>query len=237
VYRIKAKALLLLGLLSGWAIASESLPEATLVVGHWPPYITQARPGEGRLTREVFDIYHASGLEPQLLFDSWKNVVYMRLKKPHHLSFGWVDNERRRQKWHFSKPIMETPVGLWVRNDFDQIITDYTQLGAYLVGVGKHYSYGQNFEDNKHRFRRAEFTEEGEGFRLLIEGRIDAFIGDEAVGKYFLSRHKDWQKRVYFLETPIFESVQQHMICEKANPRCLDHLQRFNQALDHYRNR
>lgn len=237
MYWIKAKALLLLGLLSGWAIASESLPEATLVVGHWPPYITQVRPGEGRLTREVFDIYHASGLEPSLLFDSWGNVLNKHLKKPHYLSFGWVDNESRRLKWYFSNPIMETSVGLWVRNDFDQIITDYEQLASYLVGVGKNYSYGQNFEDNKDRFRRAEFVEEGEGFRLLIEGRIDAFIGDEAVGKVFLSRHKDWQKHVYFLETPILDEVRLHMICNKTNPYCLDHLQRFNQALDHYRNR
>jgi len=237
VYWIQIKAVLLLSLLSSWSIASEQLPKATLAVGDWPPYITQMKPGEGRLTREVFNIYRSAGLEPRLLFGSWPDVTRVQLKKPHHLSFGWVDNEVRKQKWLFSKPIIETPVGLWVRSDFDQIITNYSQLNSYLVGVGQNYSYGQRFEDNKDRFRRAEFVEEGEGFRLLIKGRIDVFIGDKAVGKYFLSRHENWQKRVYFLETPILDKTRLHLICEKSNPDCLHHIQRFNQALGNYRNR
>lgn len=214
--------------------AEEPLPLPTLSIGHWPPYIDQSSPSEGILSRIVLDVYYEAGIEPRVFFDSWTTVFREHLKKPHHLSYGWVKNRKRTKHWHYSDPITETGVGLWVRTDFDQLVTDYAHLKPYLIGVGTNTSYGQAFEDNKHTFRRAEFVQEGQGFRMLIEGRIDAFIGDRNIGEYYLSRHKNWQSKVYFLETPIFPSTPIHMVCEKENPDCLAHLERFNQALKSY---
>ncbi len=214
------------------SVSVTTLP--TLVVGHWPPYINQAKTEEGLLTQEVLAIYRSAGIEPRLHYDSWRQVVTEGLKKPHHLSFGWVLNNQRQQGWHYSEPVYQSVIGLWVRNDFNQIISSYNDLDSYLVGVGKHYSYGQSFEDNKNRFRRAEFVLEGEGFRLLVEGRIDVFIGDQAVGEYFLARHHDWRERVYFMETPILDKADLHMVCSKNNPDCKAHLSQFNRALKVY---
>ncbi len=207
----------------------------TLVVGHWPPYINQAKPEQGLLTQEVLAIYRSVGIEPLLRYRSWAEVVNEGVKQANQLSFGWVLNDERQKHWLFSEPVYQSVIGLWVRNDFNQIVNDYQDLDSYLVGVGKHYSYGQSFEDNKNRFRRAEFVQEGEGFRLLVAGRIDVFIGDQAVGEYFLSRHKDWRERVYFLETSILDKAGLHMVCSKNNIECKQHLSLFNQALRAYK--
>lgn len=215
-------------------LAEETPPLPTLSIGHWPPYIDQSSPSEGILSRIVLDVYHEAGIEPRVTFDSWANVFQDHLKKPHHLSYGWVKNSERAKNWYYSDPIAETGVGLWVRTEFNQPITDYAHLKPYLIGVGRNTSYGQAFEDNKHTFRRAEFAQEGQGFGMLIAGRIDAFIGDRNIGEYYLSRHKNWQSKVYFLETPIFPAAPMYMVCEKKNLDCLPHLKRFNQALKQY---
>ncbi len=215
----------------------EVLSSPTLIVGHWPPYIDQSTPREGILTRQVLDVYHEAGVTPQLVFSSWTGVVDEGLKKPHHLSFGWVKNTERIKAWHYSDAITEKVVGLWVRTTFNQPITDYIHLKPYLIGVSRHTSYGQEFEDNKHIFRKAEFVKEGQGFGLLIEGRIDGFIGDKGVGEYYLSRHQNWQSKVYFLNTPIFPNTTLHTVCEKSNPDCLKQLARFNRALRAYKSK
>ena len=212
-------------------LAKESV---TLAVGHWPPYINQARPGEGVLTRKVLAVYKSMGIQADLLFDGWVQVNDTHLHKPNFVSYGWVKNEQRLSLWHYSEPIGEIVAGLWVRNDFNQMITDYSQLNEYLIGVGKGYSYGQQFEDNKHRLKRADFVEEGEGFRLLIEGRIDVFIGDRLVGEYFLSRHKNWQELVYFQESPILEKTTLHLVCAKTDVECLEHIRHFNRAMQRH---
>ncbi|MGH1370910.1 MAG: substrate-binding periplasmic protein [Cellvibrionaceae bacterium] len=226
-------ALLLLIPIACWGEAASLEP--TLAVGHWPPYIDQSAPSEGILARRVLDIYQEAGIAPRLVFGSWTEVVEQHLKKPNHLSFGWVKNSERLKKWHYSDAIMETVVGLWVRTTFNQPVTDYTHLKPYLVGVSRYTSYGQEFEENKHIFRKAEFVKEGQGFSMLIDGRIDAFIGDPSIGEYYLSRHQDWQSKVYFLRTPIFSTTSLHMICEKSHPDCLKHIEQFNRALKRHK--
>ncbi len=222
-------------LLSCSTLGEEGSPSPTLIVGHWPPYIDQSSPSEGMLTRLVLDVYQEAGIVPKLTFASWTDVIKEGLKKPDHLSFGWVKNSERLKGWHYSDAITETAVGLWVRTTFNQSITDYEHLGPYLIGVSRYTSYGQEFEDNKHRFRKAEFVREGQGFVMLIEGRIDGFIGDKGIGEYYLSRHQNWQSKVYFLDTPIFPNTPLHMVCEKTNSDCLKHITQFNLALKRHK--
>lgn len=202
-----------------------------LVVGHWPPHINQAEQGGGTLTQSVQAVYKALGVEVEVRYDSWAAVVKSSVGEEFLLSYGWIKNDERAQVWHFSDPIDFSVPGLWVRTDFRASVTRYSDLAPYLVGVGKGYSYGNEFEKGKEQFRRADFLSEGEGFRMLVEGRISVLISERDVGQYYLSSKPEWAKQVYFLETPLLKPTGIHLVCSKKSPKCAGQIAQFNQGL------
>lgn len=215
--------------------AEESVESIEIAVAEWPPLITAETEGQGALTERVRSILAAEGVAMSLhFFESWSDVD-TAISAEQRFSFDWVKNDERRERWLFSEALITLEQGFWVRADFPARIDTFEDLSHYLVGVSQNYSYGSAYEANKSLLRRAEFLKEGDGFKRLIEGRIDLLISAQPVGRHYSEKHalqhSQDRTNLIFMPSRLLGAHPLHFICGRNSPECPRLMALVNRAI------
>ena len=102
----------------------------------------------------------------------------------------------RQENMLFSKPYMENRQIVFVRHsEMPPSILDETSLAGLTVGTQSASTSEEYFNSNeKLKSSLADFKTYGDftsAFMDLENGRLDAVVGDEIVGRYYMSNHPD----------------------------------------------
>ena len=102
--------------------------------------------------------------------------------------------EKRKENMLFSEPYMDNRQIIFVKKG-ETSITDEKSLAGKVVGTqsastSEEYMDGSEFykKDVKEVKKYSDFVS---AFMDLENGRIDAVVGDEIVGRYYMSKHAD----------------------------------------------
>lgn len=78
-------------------------PVVPLVTGEWPPYVSQALPGQGPITEVVVTALAAVGCRASVQFAPWKRCEWMLAEGKAFGAFPYVRNAAREKTFAFSK--------------------------------------------------------------------------------------------------------------------------------------
>lgn len=177
---------LLLGVLLCAALCvapvSAGEPPLLVVFEDYPPY-EYVENGRARginidLIREAF---RRMGLEPVFELRPWKRALLeMRSGEVMALSSGFRTPEREAFACFPSEPLaMEINV-VAVPVDSELCMASLSDLRALSVGVVREYTYGPEF-DSLRSIRRVETNTSRQLLEMLLNGRMDAAVGNRAV--------------------------------------------------------
>ena len=133
----------------------------------------------------------------------------------------------RQENMLFSDPYMDNRQIIFVRTGEDQGIAAATDLAGKAVGT-QAGSTGEtninNIPDLKNSF--SEFKTYGDyvsAFMDLENGRLDAVVCDEIVGRYYMSKHPD---KLQALDVTVGEVTQFGIAFDKENTALRDKVQK-----------
>lgn len=183
---LAAAVCVVLALPSFAGATDESLP---IVFEDYPPY-EFVEDGEVRginmdLIREAFK---RMGITPYFEPRPWKRAIF-QLKSGEilALSSGFKTEERMKFAVFPNGPLgMETNM-IIARADRDITVNSLDDIQRIRLGVVREYAYGEPF-DSIRGLHKIKAQSSHQLLRMLLEGRVDAVIGNKAVFGYIAKR-------------------------------------------------
>lgn len=105
---------------------------------------------------------------------------------------GALQSESRKEYFDFSEEFLENSQVIFVQSDnqFIKEVDDLTGLDVAIQEDDLAYEIISNVEDiSLHKFKSQD-----EALKALIDGEVDAFIGDRLTGLYFIQKNKHFEK-------------------------------------------
>ncbi len=145
-----------------------------------------------------------------------------------HIIWNGLDiTPERQENMLFSDPYMDNRQIIFVRKGNEQGIKNVNDLAGKAVGTQAGSTGEANINANpdlQNSFK--EFKTYGDyvsAFMDLENGRLDAVVCDEIVGRYYLSKHSD---RLQALDISVGEITQFGIAFEKGNVELRDKVQK-----------
>ena len=139
--------------------------------------------------------------------------------------------EKRKENMLFSDPYMDNRQIVFVAKGKEIKIASEADLAGKVVGTqsgGTTEEYFEGKKDLKASMKEVKYYPDFiNAFMDLENGRIDAVVGDEIIGRYYISKHPD---KIAAVDTVIGEVTQFGFAFRKENQELRDKVQKvFNE--------
>ena len=135
--------------------------------------------------------------------------------------------EKRKENMLFSNPYMDNRQIVFVAKGKNVAIAGESDLAGMVIGTqsgGTTEEYFENHPDLKASMKEVKYYPDYiNAFMDLENGRIDAVVGDEIIGRYYLSKHPD---EIEAINTVIGEVSQFGFAFRKDDQNLRDEVQK-----------
>jgi polar amino acid transport system substrate-binding protein len=204
-----------------------------VIIGDWSPYIDRSLSNQGLISEIVIKSFEKVGINANLIYKPWKRVE-LDVDKRDSVSFGWIWNKEREDKWQFSNEIGISSSVFVARKDSNISWRTYEDLRPYQIGITRGYSHGSAFDDFKSQFMIQEVSKDEHNLRKLLKKRIDLFAVDPMVGARLLRTKFSLEERnqLKFIMEPAIATHGIYVVCAKTYKKCSYYLDKFNEGMD-----
>jgi polar amino acid transport system substrate-binding protein len=171
-----------------FAIAGSQTP-IRIAISEWPPFeYSEGGAIKGSDVEIVRAAFAHMKVPVEIEVYPWDRCVKMAKDKEID-GIMTLSKNAERETWlvYPSEPVNISENVLFVRKDSKLAFNSLADLKGLTIGVSSGYSYGAEF-DNSTLFKKYVAVDEKTNFRMLKEGRFDAFICDKIVGVYMLKQ-------------------------------------------------
>lgn len=224
------------GVACAWLICSFSVAataeDLSLDVAEWPPYITESQMDGGLLSEITLKAFDRVGVSAKLVFKSWPRVTF-DIDNNQGVSFGWIKNDERLDKWHYSQVILEGVTGFFYHREEPIAWEKLDDLAEQTIAVSAGYSYGDRFDQAKPRLTLHENASDLVNLNMLLHRRVKLAIMDPLVGKYLIERNfavDEARDLVFDWERPV-KQYTLHLVCARTFEDCERLVRTFNEGL------
>lgn len=227
--------LLLLTLIFGGHLQAESI---RLTNGEWSPYLGQNLPHHGVASRIVEEAFALQGVQVQWEFYPWARALRSAEQGKSDGAAVWLRSPEREQAFFISAPVVDSSYFLFHRKDQPFDWQQVSDLQGKRVGGAIDYDYGQAFQqaEKSGQLQVKRLSNEEQGLRMVLAGRLDAFPMDKVVAFDLLHSHFSAAERRQLSFHPLpLRSDSLHLLLSRQVPGNETMLQRFNQGLQQLR--
>jgi polar amino acid transport system substrate-binding protein len=220
---------LLLTLLNVQTAQAETL---SLVVDDYPPYIDKTQDNQGFWSEMVIEAFARVGITATLQYKPWGRVE-RELDQANKVSFGYVKDKKRLNKWRFSHVLSEGIAGFLVKKERHFSWQQYSDLVPYRIGQTIGYSFGDEFNQWQDKLNIENVPEDLQNIQKLMAKRIDLYATEYATAAMLLREHFNQTQRdsVVFVAKPPLTIWSAHLVCAKSFDRCPYYINKFNKGL------
>jgi signal transduction histidine kinase/ABC-type amino acid transport substrate-binding protein len=132
------------------------------------------------------------GIDIELIPMSWQEAMEALEKGEVDAVQGMTKSSIREKKFDFSEPLVTNSQAIFVLKDTNYI-SDLKDLAGKKVSFQRgdvSYELGQDIENIKPYI----MTNQEEAIDLLLQGEVDAFVGNRLTGIYYLQREENFDK-------------------------------------------
>ena len=179
-------ALIFFVFFSGFLFFSSTVrAEAPLSIGlyTWAPYTGTDLPGSGFATEVIQEGMKRAGYETVVRPAPWSRVLKQVEQGSVDIIPGLWFAEERLDIIAYGPVLAFNSLVLITRKDATRKVEAISDLAGLVVGVGRDYAYPEEFLAAGN-FKRDESIDLETNIRKLVDGRIDATIGDAFVASY-----------------------------------------------------
>tara|TARA_Y100000591_G_C21654222_1_gene604456 strand:+ start:71 stop:826 length:756 start_codon:yes stop_codon:yes gene_type:complete len=214
-----------------------SKEKITLLVGEWPPFITEELEGYGVGGKLVKRAFEKKDIKVKFQFTSWENAFNWTKKgKKGDGTFFWSKTKEREEDFLFSIPAMIE------RNVFFHLKgkkirwKKLKDLRFKKIGIVEGFSYGADLDlaISEGKFKKIIFTKTTlQNFDNLLKRKIDLFPHEKSVGYYELKENypKYKYRKVIHNEKDIGKDYTYLLMSKKKEKKAKRLLNIFNQSL------
>lgn len=228
MHRLKIRFLLLIvyvlfcqvtsGLL---AAQTATVEKVTLSEDPWPPYILgeEGRAPTGGIAVDVLKrVFKNLSITLEMQLYPWQRSLYLVREGREDGHMLLVKSPSWDQYMVYSVPFIDDRFLLWSKKTEPVALgwQSFAELVPYSIGITHHYSYGEQFEQARAQLPLSLSGAKTDelNFKLLLGGRIDAFICLEKVANAIFQRNPSLHNRFVAAEKPI-ETLSLYMSLHK----------------------
>lgn len=194
---------------------AKDLPKETIrfASGEFPPYLSNELKHQGLYAKILEDIFADTEMKIEINFFPWNRAMFLVKTGKYEASPMWIKNKEREKEFHFSVPItFNEKVFFHLKTsnfEWDKI----EDIKKYQIAITQNYTYGKTLDQwaEKKSPNITIVPEDHVKFKMLIQGRIEAFPMDLETGLYLAKKYlnKEEQKRLtYNKKTLIVEGMR-----------------------------
>ena len=121
----------------------------TLKVDNWGDYISRDGNNHGVMSEIIKKSFEAVDVTISFQWVPWKRIEEIEIDNHKAVSFGWIHNSNRAERWHYSAPVFTSGDILISRNDNPVKWQQLKDIKPYKIGVTRGYSHGEEFDAAK----------------------------------------------------------------------------------------
>lgn len=203
-----------------------------IMVADFPPFIDQTADNDGIMTEIVKSSFETQGIEYEIEYSSWTRVKDS-IDSKNAVSFAFVKNKERLDKWYFSAPIIQAPTIFIKHTNNDIELDSLKDLKKYRIGVSKNYSYGEAFDKLKPTLDIETVNDDLMNMKKIYHRRIDLFPLPLYNAIYYMRENfsREDRDKFEFVFYPTLNDGNMHLVCHKSHPRCLQIIKEFNKGM------
>jgi len=223
--------LLFLSLCLSGACAAQEL---RLTNGEWAPYLGAKLPHQGVASRIVAEAFALEGIDVHWEFYPWARALRLAERGERDGSAVWLRNAERDARFFVSDPVIESGYYLFHRKDHPIEWKEVSDLKSLRIGGAIDYDYGQAFQQAERDggLKVKRLSNEEQGLRMLLAGRLDVFPMDKVVAFDLLHSQfsREARSQLSFHPQPL-RSDSLHLLLSKKVPGNEQRMAQFNRGL------
>ncbi|MEC9283576.1 MAG: transporter substrate-binding domain-containing protein [Bdellovibrionota bacterium] len=189
--------------------------------GEFPPYLSNDLKYNGLYAKILNDIFSDTDFKIELDFFPWNRSLFLLKTGEYEVSPMWIQNKKRDEDFYFSVPITFNEKVLFHLKASGFHWDSYEDLKKYKIALTKNYTYGNEI-DKLAEERSANLIivpEDRVKFKMLIEGRIQAFPMDLEAGYYLAKKYlsKKEFKQITHHKKPVLMEGMKLMFSKKMD--------------------
>ncbi|MEH6404393.1 MAG: transporter substrate-binding domain-containing protein [Sneathiella sp.] len=172
------------------------------------------------------------GISVDIQYMPWKRALEQARKGQVNGVCSCSRTQEREEYLYFSSPLGKASSGLFslIENNYSSLNT-IEEIGSQSVGVIRGYNLLENLHEAKAK-NIYELSNERQGLKMLLKGRLDFYYSYEAPTRYYLAKQKHSDK-IFYKET----TLKHYYSCfSKASEGSEKLLEKFNAGLALIRN-
>jgi len=214
-------------------VITASLASSTeiLVVGadQWPPFADINESGKGIcfvITEEAFSV--GNYMIDKKIMPAKRLMNQAETLRVDAICNLWY-NEKRNEKYLFSKAYLYNSVHLWVLSDKEIEFNHLKDLTDLKIGIISGYYNGQEF-DSADYLNKVIVNDTSENLiRLLINKRVDIVVCDKIVAESIIKK-KGLSGQLKYLDKPLFQAGL-HLAVSREHPGGEEIISAFNSGI------
>lgn len=190
--------------------------EIKLSTLNWEPYVGEKLVSEGIMSEIVRAALNKEGYSLKLEFYPWARALLESEKASAGIdgTLGAYYDKLKEEKYVFSDPIFDSPVGLYIRKVDKSKINykvekdlnkTYARMKNLSFGIVRSYVNEEKFDANK-TLNKKETNSDENNIKKLLAGRIDTIFIDKYVALHLFdinSEIRAGKSQLMFLTPPI----------------------------------
>ncbi|MDG9925222.1 MULTISPECIES: transporter substrate-binding domain-containing protein [unclassified Pseudomonas] len=208
--------------------------EVRLTNGEWSPYLGQNLPHHGVASRIVEEAFALEGVRVKWEFYPWARALRSAERGNSDGSAVWLRSPEREQAFFISEPVVESGYYLFHRKDRPLDWRRVSDLQGLSIGGAIDYDYGQEFQlaERDGTLKVKRLSNEEQGLRMLLAGRLDVFPMDKVVAFDMLHSQFSREERSQLSFHPLpLRSDSLHLLLSKKVPGNEQRMAQFNRGL------
>jgi polar amino acid transport system substrate-binding protein len=203
--------------------------ELKLATLEWEPYI-YSHSDQGCVAQIVKMAFANSEFEAKLSFFPWARAIRVAKSSDFAGYFPEYYSNKIAEKFYFSEPFLKTPLVFFKRKNDIINYSSLRDLEPYTIAVVRGYVNTVEFDDATY-LKKEMTTQDLQGFKMLMLGRVDLVVADEYVGYHILKNHlPESFDDIDIVEQPL-EIKKLYLCISKQHPEAVQIMQAFNNGL------
>ncbi|WP_271411189.1 substrate-binding periplasmic protein [Pseudomonas sp. Q1-7] len=208
--------------------------EVRLTNGEWAPYLGASLPHQGVASRIVEEAFALEGVQVHWEFYPWARSMYLAERGERAGTAVWLRSPERERTFYISDPVIESTYYLFHRKDRPLDWRQVADLKGLRLGGAIGYDYGTAFQRAElgGQIQVKRLSNEEQGMRMVLAGRLDAFPMDKVVAFSLLNDRFSSAERARLSFHPLpLRSDGLHLMLSREVPGNAELIVRFNKGL------
>lgn len=187
---------------------------------NYPPYEFTDRNGvyKGFNVDIMRAIARTAGMKIEIIPMRWKDAVEALEKNKIDVIQGMTKSAIRDKKFNFSKPILRNSQAIFVMKDTNNV-SELQDLAGHTVSTQAD-DISEELIKNIPKVSLVVKSDQEQAIRELLDGSVDAFVGNRLTGYYVLQSLKEFDK-VKIIGDPIY-STEYCIAASKKNTKIIN---------------